>query len=39
LFEEIELFEAAIEVVSNIVPRVAIEVDIFVCPNIGEVSV
>jgi hypothetical protein len=32
LFKEVELLEAAIEVVSYVVPGVTIEVDIFVSP-------
>jgi hypothetical protein len=39
LFEEVELLEAAVEVVPDVVPRVAVEVDVFVCPNIREVSI
>jgi hypothetical protein len=39
LFEEVELLEAAVEVVPDVVPRVAVKVDVFVCPNIREVSV
>lgn len=39
LFEEVELLEAAVEVVTYVVPGVAIEVDIFVCPQVCEVAV
>jgi acyl-CoA reductase-like NAD-dependent aldehyde dehydrogenase len=39
LFKEVELLEASIEVVSYVVPGVAIEVDIFVGPQIREVAI
>ena len=39
LFEEIELLEAAIQVVSNVVPRITIEMDVFVSPYIREISI
>ena len=39
MFEKIELLEAAVEVVSDIVPGVPIEMDIFVRPHVCQVSV
>ena len=36
--EEIELFEAAVEVFTDVVPGVAFPVDVFVCPDIGEIA-
>jgi hypothetical protein len=39
LLEEIELFEAAVEVFSYVVPAVSIEVDVFVGPDICEIPV
>jgi hypothetical protein len=37
--EEIELFEAAVEIFSDIVPAVSIEMDVFVGPDICEIPV
>ena len=37
-FEEVELFEAAVEIGANIIPGVIFPVDICVCPLVGEVS-
>ena len=37
--EEIELFEAAVEIFSHIVPAVSIEMDVFVGPDICEIPV
>jgi hypothetical protein len=39
LLEEIELLQTAIKVVSNVIPRVAIEMDVFVGPDICQVAV
>ena len=33
------MFEAAIEIVSYVVPGVAVEVDVFICPDVCEVAV
>lgn len=38
MLEDVELLEAAVEIVSDIVPAVAIPVDIFVSPEVGEVA-
>jgi hypothetical protein len=32
------LLEAAIEVIADIIPGITIPVDIFVCPDIGEIT-
>ncbi len=38
-FQEVELLEATIEVIANIVPGIPVEVDVFVRPKISEISV
>jgi hypothetical protein len=39
LFEEVELLEATVKIVSYIVPGITVKVDVFVCPYIREIAV